>query len=376
MHNDLIDNDSCQSGATPWYVMCHMNPSWIENMLQKDSSGQLQTSEGGQLTPYRFYIPYLYMPHIAVDHQSGARFSDKHYAPEADKNGLRSDLHNFVFVQASAERIDAIVKSDWNMMSRLRLYYYRDTNGQKVTIPDAEMHSFIKTLQDHHLQFFLDQPIDDFSVGDKVILQMEPWAGRMAEVREVKVRKDSTSITVSLNIFNRMKSITFPDISFGDVVYVDEEKGRLLSGNPVTNYEEEIVDLLSHRFSKKVSEEVAESDKLRLKRLSSYSHIYVEDAYDHARFVALKLLCAYMMQNARKYNLYMQEVTNLLGDKEIPETDTHAYLMTALFITTRQAHWRTVVKNYRNTHPDCPVILRRFHAIVKDLKAKNSHINR
>lgn len=46
--------------------------------------------------------------------------------------------------------------------------------------------------------------------------------------------------------------------------------------------------------------------------------------------------------------------------------------MTALFVTTRQARWRDAVKEYRNSHPDCPDVLRRYHAIIKELKAKKS----
>jgi len=387
MQNNDIANENVRSTAAPWFVMIHMKPSWIESMLQKDSDGLFLKPEAGPQQPFRFYIPYLYMPHVNVPRQSEAQFTDKHYAPADDENGLRSDLHSFVFIQATTERVEAIVKSDWNMKSRLRLYHYRDTTGAKVTIPDTEMHCFIKALQDHHLKFFLDQPIDDFSVGDKVILQMEPWVGRTAEIREVKVRKDRTSITVSMNIFNRTKSINFPDVSYGDVKFVDEEKGRLLSGNPISNYEEEIIDLLSHRFGKHYTEEVAAADQLRLKRLATYDHIYVDDDYELARFTALRLICAYLLQNVKKRNLYQQQVTELLQKVAVPspsgeiqdihpQTDAEAYLMVALFIATRQAHWRAAVKDYRNSHPDCPDVFRRYYALIKELRAKKTIANK
>jgi len=387
MQNNYIANENVRSTAAPWFVMIHMKPSWIESMLQKDSDGLFLKPEAGPQPPFRFYIPYLYMPHVNVPRQSDAQFTDKHYAPADDENGLRSDLHSFVFIQATAERVEAIVKSDWNMKSRLRLYHYRDTTGAKVTIPDTEMHCFIKALQDHHLKFFLDQPIDDFSVGDKVILQMEPWVGRVAEIREVKVRKDRTSITVSMNIFNRTKSINFPDVSYGDVKFVDEEKGRLLSGNPISNYEEEIIDLLSHRFGKHYTEEVAAADQLRLKRLATYDHIYVDDDYELARFTALRLICAYLLQNVKKRNLYQQQVTELLQKVAVPspsgeiqdihpQTDAEAYLMVALFIATRQAHWRAAVKDYRNSHPECPDVFRRYYALIKELRAKKTIANK
>lgn len=383
MQNDNIANENARSTAAPWFVMIHMKPSWIERMLQKESDGLFLKPEAEPQPPFRFYIPYLYMPQVTVPSQPEAEFTDKHYAPADDENGLRSDLHSFVFIQASAERVEAIVKSDWNMRSRLRLYHYRDTTGAKLTIPDTEMHCFIKALQDHHLKFFLDQPIDDFSVGDKVILQMQPWVGRTAEIREVKVRKGRTSITVSMNIFNRTKSINFPDVSYGDVKFVDEEKGRLLSGNPINNYEEEIIDLLSHRFGKHYTEEMAAADQLRLKRLATYDHIYVDDDYELARFTALRLINAYLLKNAKKRKLYLQQVTDLLQKVSVlspsgelqdirPQTDSEAYLLVALFIATRQAQWRAAVKDYRNSHPDCPDVFRRYYAIIKELRAKKT----
>jgi hypothetical protein len=76
------------------------------------------------------------------------------------------------------------------------------------------------------------------------------------------------------------------------------------------------------------------------------------------------------LHSERKRNSYQQEVTELLNGKETAETDSDAYLMVALFITTRMAHWRNAVKDYRHIHPDSLPVLRRYHAILKNLKAR------
>ena len=376
---DTIKRKKNQDSGTRWYVMCHMSPSWIENMLEKDSSGQLRREGETPLPPYRYYIPYQHMPHVITNAKANQKaYDDRHYDPVKDEESLRGDLHRFVFIQAPVERVEAIVKSDWNTGSRLRLYYYRDTDRSEVTIPDADMHRLIQTLQERHLKFYLDQPIDDFSVGDKVILQMEPWTGKQAEIKKITIKHDQVKVTVGLNILGRMKSITFPDIAVGDVKFVDRERGRLLTGNPITNYEEEILDLLSHRFCQKFSEEVAELDKQRLKRLAAYANIYVEDDDEQARFTALKLICAYLRGDKGRKELYTDKVMELLGGKVEELFTLHpslytfrvAYLMMALFITTRDPRYRDAVKAYRHTHPDSPDILRRYHAIVKGLKSK------
>ena len=376
MTNDATRSDGHSVSPDSWYVMCHMNPAWIETMLQKDSRGLFLMPGDEPLPPYRFYIPWLYMPRVTAAYPSSPVVDDRHYDPMADNASLRNDLRHFVFIQASPERIASIVQADWNRVSRFRLYHYRDTNGAKVTVSDAEMQRFILTMQDHHLKFFLDQPVSEFSVGDKVILQMEPWVGRLAEIKAIKVRKDCTSITVSLNIFNRTKSINFPDVNVGDVQFVDEEKGRLLSGNPITNYEEEIVDLLSHRFTSKCTDKMVETDKERLKRLASYSRIYVEEPDEQARFTALRLLCAYLRSDKTRVAKYTSEVLKLssitshLSPLTFLNSFVDAYLTMALFITTRNPRYRDAVKAYCQSHPDCPEILRRYHRIVKGIKPK------
>lgn len=367
-------NDSAHDA---WYVMWHLKPQQIEALLQKDSAGLFCKPDEKPLPPYRFYVPFQYMPVLhEVDKDV---VSDKHYKPQNDQNALRNDLHNFVFIQASEERIRAIVSSDWNSKAFLRLNYYRDTNRKEVKVSDAEMRLLMDTIQSRHLQFYIDQPLDDFAAGDKVILQMEPWAGKRGVVKKVAIRHGQLCMTISMNILGRTKSINFTDVRVGDVLFEDAEQGRMLTDNPISNYEEEMIDILSHRFGKRYTEDVAAADQLRLKRLATYDHIYVDDADEHARFVALKLMCAYLLKNAKKRDIYMQQVLDLLplpSDVDAinsdfrPQTDTQAYLMTALFMTTRQAHWRTAVKEYRNSHPGCPDIFRRYHAIIKDLKAR------
>ena len=239
-----------------------------------------------------------------------------------------------------------------------------------MTIPDAEMRQLMTTIQERHLQFYIDQPLDDFSIGDKVILKMEPWIGRHGEVTKIALKHGQLCMTISLNILGRMKSINFTDIHVGDVIFEDAERGRMLTDNPINNYEEEIIDILSHRFGHHYTDDVAEADRLRLRRLVTYNHLYVDDTDERLRFTALKLIGAYLLHSERKRALYQQEVTDILADVAIPQTDSQAYLAIALFITTRQAKWRQALKDYRNTHPDSSSNLRRYCAILKDLKTK------
>ena len=384
------DKEKAEEKPGRWFVMRHLNPAFIEQMLQKDSSGLLRKDGEPLLPPYRFFIPFQNLPRVIAGSQAEGKASvGRKYNPLKDDESLRSDWRPFVFIQAPEKRVEDIVKSDWNSGSRTPMTFYLSADQSRVSISDDEMHCLIRTLQDRRLKFFLDQPLDDFSVGDRVVLQMVPWTGKVAEVKKITFKEDRVKLTVGLNIFGCLKSITFPDIAVNDVKFMDKERGRLLSGNPITNYEEEIIDLLSHRYCQRPSEEVAEQDEQRLMRLATYTNIYIEDPDEQARFTALKLICACLREDRGRRARYMKEVQEMLNpvlapaapadeaSNEAPSatdlqlsTFIEAYLTMALFISTRNPRYRDAVKDYRHAHPDCPDILRRYHSIVKGLRPK------
>ena len=353
MNDNRNDNE-------PWYVMCHLSPRQIENLLRKECDGFF-AGEGGQSAPFRFYIPYLYMPVAETGTPGASEYT----------NELRSDFHNFVFIQAPARRVDQLVASDWNTRSRLHLYYYRDHEGKNVVVPDGELRRLMSTFRDQTLKFFIGQPVDEFSAGDRVILNNGSWAGHEGVIRDVRLRKGRLTMTISMNIFNRTKSINFTDLHTGDVTFADPDKEKLFSGNPIDRFEEEAVDLLSRHFGKAVSSETARSDAARLRRLTTFDRLYMEeDDTERPRLLSLRLICAVLRQNRKRKAELQQEAERLLAGRAAPATDDDAYLMTALFIATRQARYRDAVKAYRNAHPDAPDILRRYHSIVKGIKAR------
>lgn len=353
-------NNSNNQDTRPWYIMCHLNPRQIEVLLKKECEGMF--CRGGERpSPFRFYIPFLYMP---VAETPGA--------PEASgyTDELRSDFHNFVFIQASGRRVDELVASEWNTAGRLHLYYYRDHEGNSVMASDDEVRRLMSTFRDQTLKFFIGQPVDEFSAGDSVILNIGSWSGQRGVIKDIRLRSGKLSMTISLNIFNSTKSINFTDLHTGDITFEDPAKGQLFTDAPVDRFEEEVIDILSHRLGH--AADTVQADAARLKRLSAIDRMYMEETDpDHARFLSLRLITAVLRQNAKKKESLRKEVERLLSGTDSPATADEAYLMTALFIATRQARYRDAVKAYRQSHPDSPDILRRYHSIVKKMKAKS-----
>lgn len=331
-----------------WYVMVHQNPRWIETMLLKDSRGELLKEGAPVLPPYEFFVPYQFL------------------RPYTDDE-LRDDLRGFVFMQVSEQRIHDIVNSEWNAGARSHLHHYRDTNGHVVTISDGEMQQLRTTLQSRQLKVFFGQPIGDMAVGDTVILQFSPWKGKIGKVEKIAYKKNRLVMTVGVNIMNRTKSVKFEDLHDGDVLFADEERGRLLSGNLIENFENEMVVMLGHKFREKNPEKVIK-DRTRLIRLLSYANMQMPDADDHQRFTALMLLCSYLLFEKEARDHYKAQVAEWLDGVREARTATEAYLMVAMFVVTRKPKFRDAAKAYRKAHPDCPDIIRRLLSKVRDIR--------
>ena len=334
--------------AERWYVMIHQHPQWIEAMLHKDSCGELTKEGTKRLPPYPFFVPFQFL------------------LPSTDDE-LRSDLHGYVFIYVPEWRIHEIVNAEWNTTSRLHLHHYRDTNGHVVTISDGEMQQLRATLQSRQLKFFFGQPVGDMTVGDTVILQFDPWKGKLGMIEKIAYKKGHLTMTVGINILNKTKSVKFEELHDGDVLFADEERGRLLSGNLIQNFENEMVSILGHKFREKSAEKVLR-DRSRLIRLLSYANILIADVDDQKRFTALMLLCAYLLFEAEARDRYQAQLLKWLEGVKEARTATDAYLMIALFVCTRNPKLRDAAKVYRKTHVDCPDIIRRFLSKVSDIR--------
>ena len=376
----MADGGNIYDDKRRWYIMHHLSPTYIETMLRLDSDGQLigRDPETGALSPkpthFRFHIPYLYLPHVKQIHTDDGEY--KRYRATEDKEALRNDLRDFVFIHATGERVRQIVESDWNRSARLHLRYHRDADGHAVTVGDQEMQALIDALQKQHYEFYFDQPVEDFKVDDVVTFQQGAWKGYSGVITRKRVMGDGrVMMTVSVNLFNRTTSVNLMDVQLGDVLFKEPEKGRLVTDNVLENVENEVLDLLGHRFRQRVTETAMEEDRLRLKRLYSLHTLYFEDSDQQQRFKALMFVCAYLLNHPKTVAMLRREVRALLGlndfSTEVPaaETETQAYLMTALFIENRDREFREQVKRYRSAHPDSDIINRLFFK-VKEIKTK------
>ena len=342
--------------------MIHLKPQLIDIMLQKENEGSLCATGAPQ--PVDYFIPYLMMQRMP------------------DDQDIRQELHHFVFIHATEERIRSIVDAEWNRSARLRMYHYRNHEGQAIKVSSSEMQLLRETIQSRQLKFFFGHAIDEMTVGDTVCVQMAPWVGKKGTITKMAVKKGKLNMTVRIDIADNQWSVNFTDVKEGDVIFDDASKERLLSGNLLKNFEKEMVDILDNKYCHKVSEMEAHRDTSRVTRMYGYSNITIDNPDDQKRFTALMLLCAYLLTDAPARDAYTSQLQDWLGESNpAPASDVHpsmeacsstdAYLMLALFVVTRDPNYRDAVKRYLKSHPsDSPDILRHLLKKVKELKTK------
>ena len=364
-----------KSLETRWYVMLHRNPQWIETMLEKEQKGELlnplQQSLGLQPEPFEYYVPYLYMRPDVSDE-------------------IRRIFHHFVFVRASEKRIQELVASDWNTLTRQRLVHYRSKSGSQITISDQELQQLRDIIYNSQLKIFFGVPtaaVREMAVGSRVLLRIKNWENHPGVIERIRLRKDGVSIRVSFNILGRTKSVTFDDLHDGDITYADDNTQRLISGNLIRNFEHEVALVLGHWFGK-ISAEKKLQYAIRLRRLYAYSDIQIDEDDDLRQFTSLMLICATLLSQTEASEQYRTQLWQWLihrnatdlntsgsqivayddPDRIATMTYTDAYMMLALFVSTRNPHLRDAVKVYRKQHPDCPEILGTLINKVRDIR--------
>jgi len=301
------------------------------------------------LTPVQYFIPYLFLAKHQATSQEDA---------EAIRQ-VRNVLHSYVFIQAPAERVQQLVDSDWNRSGVSQLSYKRSYGGEPLQISDDELQRFIATLKNSQLRYYVGQPLGDFVVGDSVTLHIEPWEGYHATISNIVLRSGRACLTVRMELFGSIIPITFPDVKEGEVSIDDPGREKLLSGNLISNFEEEVIQVLGNG-----------RDTAPLQRIYAYRDIQVDNPDDLQRFTALMLICAQLLGDLEARNAYIKRLGKWLPETNLPRTDTEAYMLTALFVALRNPVLRDYVKAYLRATPNHSEVLHRLFAKAKRLRCR------
>ena len=398
-----------------WCILRHPDADLIGEILSGrrkvfDASGEVSYS-------YDFFIPFQDLKLRRRKAQESPDDDFKDYDAMLDERALRSDLHHFIFIHESKDNVKKLLNASWNKALSHRLYAYRDEHGDPVEVSNAEVERFKTVIKRYDFQIVNGEPTDEVREGDRVTVVSGPMAGSDGIIKEIREREGQILLTITFAMFQNKMHVAVPGIHVSDVRLKSAEAQQLIQDPVIGHFEDQLIELLCHLHGKKGSHELNKEDQRQLRFLYQYTTIQFDDPANRAKFAALMLICAYLMNDKDEVARRKQEVEQLLkseggclkadsmvqGDDSLtmthspltmnplpsdsmvqgddPLTMTHTpltmnplpsalvcYLALSLFIVTHDPKLRKEVKAWRQSHPDCPLVIRRFLSIAKQIR--------
>ena len=387
-----------------WCILRHSDSDLIGEIFSgKRKVYNSNENDVHPLPPFEYFIPFADLKQKPIDKHPASGDEYKSYDAIQDDRALRNDLHHFIFICASKEQVLSILDAPWVRVLKNRLYAYRDEKGVPFEIGNAELERFQTILKRFDFQIINGEPSGEVREGDEVLVTNGPMAGSEGLVKEIHERDGQILLTIELSMFMNKMRIAVPGISITDVRLKEEKTQQLLQDPVIGRFEDELIELLCHLHGRKGSRELNRDDRKQLTFLYQYSDIVFEDnPVAQAKFAALMLICVYLMNDKEEVARRTKEVEDLLvhgswfmvhgSENEKSEvgglkafnsqlsTDStlytlHStlneiavYLIIALFIVKHEAQLRQQVKAWCQSHPDCPLVIRRFLSIAKQIR--------
>ena len=387
-----------------WCILRHSDSDLIGEIFSgKRKVYNSNENDVHPLPPFEYFIPFADLKQKPIDKHPASGDEYKSYDAIQDDRALRNDLHHFIFICASKEQVLSILDAPWVRVLKNRLYAYRDEKGVPFEIGNAELERFKTILKRFDFQIINGEPSGEVHEGDEVLVTNGPMAGSEGLVKEIHERDGQILLTIELSMFMNKMRIAVPGISITDVRLKEEKTQQLLQDPVIGRFEDELIELLCHLHGRKGSRELNRDDRKQLSFLYQYSDIVFEDnPAAQAKFAALMLICVYLMNDKEEVARRTKEVEDLLvhgswfmvhgSENEKSEVgglkafnsqlstdstlytlhsklnDIAVYLIIALFIVKHEAQLRQQVKAWCQSHPDCPLVIRRFLSIAKQIR--------
>lgn len=372
-------NEKLTDSEKRWCILRHPDADLIGQIF----SGKRQVSNTSDddthpLPPFEYFIPFEDLKLRQKQSKATSQDDDfKGYDAMLDERALRSDLHHFIFICQPKEVVKRILDAPWNKALRVRLYAYRDDHFDPVEISNTEMERFKTVIKRYDFQIVNGEPSDEVREGDQVTIISGPMAGSEGVVREIRERDGQIQLTVVFSMFQDKMHVAVPGISVADVRLKSAEAQQLIQDPVIAQFEDELIELLCHLHGKKGSHQLNKDDQKRLRFLYQYSDIVFEDnSENRTKFAALMLICAYLLNDKDEVQRRLREVESLfparneeLSTFHFPlSTELDCYLITVKFIVTHLPELRKQVKLWRQSHPDCSLVIRRLLSIAKQIR--------
>ena len=317
-----------QQNKLEWYVMrCHKAEQADKNIddFNKTADDICQVADR--------FIPAV---HFQKDADS---------RPEEVKMG--NVLSRFVFLKVRPSGLDALDQENWQRSRDLRIYHYRDRDGHELTTTDSMMNRFKDACVEYGAKFEICTlpSTDEIIKGITVKVRDGAFKGLDAEVIEVHNQGNAVRFTIAVKLFGNNYAYIH-DCQKQDVIIADGD-APVFSLRFVDQVEAFLLETLRQKLRENhLPDEVTE----QLRDYYRLCNATFADDHLRDRFDALMSVCASLLRNTSgktRYNKRLKLRKKALADQPATAaTQTSlAWLLIALFVSTRDADYRTELKS-------------------------------
>ena len=328
-----------------WYVMRHMEPAFIDRQLREVNS---RRAEAG-LSELLYVIPHQYILKVRHDDHQGKEYNDS----VDENNRIRNDFHYFVFIRATLRDLRKLLLEPWNTERRLRLYFCRSRDGHPLRAKADEMDRLISLFLEQRQKFHFVRTDHNFELDEKVRLRTGVFKDYEFSVTRIRHTGSGVNITLGLPLFNGEFTLQMEDYPVSDLE-MPLHLQPFLDPAYLNDVARELIAILRHRVRRQYEASNAGADADKLNTFHLLNYLEYADTADYRRLRVLLLLCAALRK-----------------DHPVePADDEEALTMAVLFVATHNITYRTILKQYGQTHPSLSEPLSSLLPLVKELKVR------
>lgn len=282
----------------------------------------------------------------------------------------------FLYVRPSAfdQREGSFSTRYWNS-GGTRLSFYNDGKGEAITVRPDMMSVFINGCLEYHERFEIGLRDNEIVDGIEVTVRRGAFKDFKAEVYDVRYRAHGVRFSIAIRFFANERYVHIHDLCPDDVQLEDRES-PVFSDDFIDRVQTSLLEILRRRVNNKETEETREADRWQLRQLYNLRHAAIDDALHAAQFEALMSICVSLMGNSREKNKYNRIIKQRIKELRTSSPSgegrgvddsmvAEAYLLTALYISTKDAEYRTELKTLVMQHLPGHKPLRAFLALVR-----------
>ena len=334
------DNTNC------WFVMTHLEMKYFMEWLKTENAQRLSHGE----TVVEPFYPYDFLK-------------------ETDK-GISNDFAHIVFLKTSENDICSLVNSQKNVVPRLRLRHYLDTNGDKAIVSDKTMQSFLEACIKFRGSFEITPPISSIEVTDKVRINSGPFAGHEALVEHVRLSHGSIQLDLAVELLSGVMNIRMCGVDKNKVTILNHDSTDSIRTDFIEYTQNHLLTILKHRIDREQDPNVNRNDADMLTRLYRYRNHEVKNEAARNHFLALMLICAHLCRYKDDERQLRETILKNLAEinqrsESKAATDTRAYLWIALYVSTHDPVYRDAAKKYVRDYQPKSVKLRSFVSLIR-----------